>query len=104
MKLKATKKSIRDNSYRILSIGYCDAQRLLSNESAFAYSAGLYGWDCDYYDVDGVTVSTGYRPLNSYKMKDDYKLVGEYENKAKDLNHEQRSVLLRELVAQLKQD
>ena len=43
MKLKATKKQIRQNFNTILSIGYCDAQYLLDCKNPFAYSAGLNG-------------------------------------------------------------
>ena len=60
MKFKATKKAMKDNYYYIIGIGYCDAQYLLQDEKPIAYSAGVYGWQCDYYDVDGVLISTGY--------------------------------------------
>lgn len=64
MKCKTTAKAIRENyGSRILSIGYCAAQSLLRYETPFAYSAGVYGWNCDYYDIDGVCISTGYRPI-----------------------------------------
>ena len=40
-----------------------DAQAHLRYETPFAYSSGAYGWNCDYYDIDGVCISTGYRPI-----------------------------------------
>lgn len=85
MKLKTTKKEIRGGFYRILSIGYCDAQYLLRYKNPFGYSAGVYGWACDYYDIDGVCISTGYQPLSDKNMLHDYNLVREYENKARDI-------------------
>ena len=64
MKCKTTAKAIRENyGRRILSIGYCAAQALLRYETPFAYSSGVYGWNCDYYDIDGVCISTGCRPI-----------------------------------------
>lgn len=64
MKCKTTAKAIRENyGGRILRIGYCDAQALLRYETPFAYSSGVYGWNCDYYDIDGVCISTGCRPI-----------------------------------------
>ena len=51
MKLQTTKKQIRQNFNTVLSIGYCDAQYLLDCKNPFAYSAGVYGWSCDYYQI-----------------------------------------------------
>lgn len=101
MKLKTTKKEIKEGFYRIISIGYCDAQYLLSEEKPFAYSAGVYGWACDYYDIDGICISTGYSPLSEKNMKYDYKLVKEYEEKAKNAPREARPALLRSLIKRL---
>jgi hypothetical protein len=83
MKLKATKKEMRNGYYTIISIGYCDAQYLLRHESPTAYSCGQNGWSCDYYDIDGVLISTGYSPLSDSNVKHDYKLIREYDEKAK---------------------
>ena len=82
MKFKATKKEMKANYRNILSVGYCDLQQLLKYESPIAYSAGTYGWCCDYYDIDGVIISTGYSPIG----KDtDYKTIRKYEKLAHDL-------------------
>ena len=62
MKIKATKKSIIQQSSRVLAVGYCALQTLLKYKSPFAYT-GAYGWSCDYYDAgDGLIISTGYAP------------------------------------------
>lgn len=89
-KIKTTKTEMRQN-YRILSIGYCDAQSLLTFESPIAYSAGTYGWACDYYlirhpEVGEVIISTGYSPISTKNMIEDYKLIREYEEKARKEN------------------
>lgn len=63
MKHLVTQKYIRalyGNS--VFSVSYCDAQHLLIGTSPFAYNAGVYGWNCDYYHFDGVIICTGYRP------------------------------------------
>lgn len=101
MKLKTTKRIVKEGYCRILSIGYCDAQYLLKYKQAFGYSAGVYGWACDYYDIDGVCISTGYSPLSNRNMKDDYKLVREYEDKARNSTKEEIDVLIKELINKL---
>ena len=80
MKLKATKKQIKNGYYKIYSIGYCDAQNLLQCLNPFAYSIGVYGWACDYYDVKGICISTGYNPIGENV---NYDLIRKYDNKAK---------------------
>ena len=82
MKFKATKKEMRESYDTIISIGYCNAQRLLSRETPIAYSAGTNGWSCDYYDVGGVLISTGYSPLNSKHAKTDYETIRAYDKAA----------------------
>ncbi len=105
MKLRASKKELREGYYRIISIGYCDAQRLLNYEKAFAYSAGVYGWACDYYDIDGVLISTGYSPLSNKNVKKyDYNILREYEATAGTLGRKGRRVLLNEFIKNVIKD
>lgn len=101
MKLKATKKEMKEGYYRIIGIGYCDAQFLLSNEKPFAYSCGLYGWKCDYYDIDGILISTGYDYIETKNARQDYNLIREYDKKAESLSQDERSLLLKEMVKKL---
>ena len=101
-KIRATKKEMRQN-YRVLSIGYCDAQYLLNYESPIAYSCGQNGWCCDYYEIDDVIISTGYDTIASKNMKDDYKLIREYEEKARQFNtKEEIKAVLLEMLDKLK--
>ena len=100
MKLQATYKSIKEGTHpdHLIKVGYCSLQYLLGYKSAFAYSKGYYGWNCDYYEfnVNGkyFVISTGYRPIG----KDvNYKIVRYYEKKAKDLmfrNYEENGDLV----------
>ena len=104
MKLKATKKQIRENFNTILSIGYCDAQYLLDFKNPFAYSAGLNGWSCDYYQIGNICICTGYSPIGTPV---DYTLLRELENKAQlikynyDLSYTDKEKQLDELLNQL---
>jgi len=83
MKLLTTKKLMRDSYNRIISIGYGDAQYLLHYKIPFAYSRRVEGWACDYYDVDGVLISTGYSPLNEKNMRRDNVLLCDYNQQAR---------------------
>ena len=80
IKLKATKKQITSQSSRILKLHYCECQTLLHYSEPFAYSSGAYGWSCDYYDIDGIIISTGYNPIGK---EVDYNLCNEYEKLAR---------------------
>lgn len=81
MKIKTTKKEILKNS-EVFKIDYCQAQNLLSCENPFAYSAGVYGWSCDYFWVDGAIISTGYAPVGGQIP---FELVKKYDKKAAHL-------------------
>jgi len=82
MKVKTTKKQVKNYYNKIYSIGYCDAQYLLQGISPFAYSSGAYGWACDYYEIEGICISTGYSPIGESV---DYDLLKKYDNKAKKI-------------------
>ena len=70
---------------KIISVGYCDLQRLLKFEEAFGYSAGVNGWDCDYYYTDdfNIIISIGYRPIKGISAG--YDVVKKYESLAKEV-------------------
>lgn len=91
-KIKTTKKEVKKNPW-IISVGYCDMQHLLRYQNPIAYSTRREGWACDYYDINhnkqhnNIIISTGYSPLNNKNTKFDYKVLREYENKAKDILH-----------------
>jgi hypothetical protein len=100
MKTKTTIKAIRNNSGKILSIGYCGAQFLLRGHEPVAYTSGIYGWNFDVYRVDGVTICTGYRGMPGRRANN----VDEYESKARaiaedyKLTYEQRTEALESLL------
>lgn len=87
MKFRTTKKEIKSNYNRIIRIGYCDAEYLLNYHSPIAYSAGVYGWACDYYDIDGILISTGYAPLDNKNTKSNYENTRKYNEAARTIIH-----------------
>lgn len=69
IKYKTTKKAMKESYKTIIKIGYCDAQYLLKFENIIAYSTRVEGWSCDYYDIEGILISTGYAPIENKKCK-----------------------------------
>lgn len=82
MKYKTTKTSVKNGYYHIIGISYCKAQNLLHYQNPVAYSAGVYGWSCDYYDIDNTCISTGYNYIDNMNTKYDYETLLNYDNKA----------------------
>jgi hypothetical protein len=80
-KIKATKRDMRDNHF-IIGIGYCKAQYLLNYENPIAYSVRVEGWACDYYEVEGVVISTGYSSLKSKNTLTSHEMIKSYDDKA----------------------
>ena len=99
MKLKTTKKQIKNQAHKLYSVGYCSIQHLLRYESPFAYSAGSYGWSCDYYNVNGVILSTGYSSIGEPVS---YDLIKEYENASRQTqDRETVKVLLNQFISKI---
>ena len=96
MKFKTTKKEVKEYYYSILSVGYCEVQYLLKNKEPESYNAGLYGWYCDNYKLEGtkriLLLSTGYNPINDQNinkniLKNKYNIIKKYEQKAEKIQH-----------------
>ena len=85
MKFKATRRNMQNNYHYIISASYCSLQFLLKYRDPIAHSAGNTGWTCDYYDVNGVLISTGYAPINAKNTNCNYDLKREYDNKAREI-------------------
>ena len=93
MKYEVTKKRMRDNYHTIIRVGYCGLQCLLKYQNPIAYSHGVYGWACDYYELIGsegqrVVISTGYSPIGEHP---DYEIVRAYEAKAEKIRETGKS-------------
>lgn len=81
MKFKTTRKAIVNGSYNVRSAGYCDLSHLLRYHEATAYTAGVYGWNFDVFEVYGLTICTGYRNMPGKRLEH----IGEYEEKARTI-------------------
>ena len=84
-KYKVTKKSMKESYDNIARVGYCNLQYLLYYTSPFAYSTRAEGWACDYYDLDGILISTGYAPLESKRTKCNYDICRKYDMTAEKI-------------------
>ena len=64
MKLEVKKSEILRKScgVGVYSIGYCEL-RVLEVLEANYYTTGVYGWNCDVYNVNGYILTTGFRPF-----------------------------------------
>ncbi len=94
-KIRSTKKEVKEASYRVLAVGYCEAQFLLRGENPVCYCGGYYGWSCDNYDLSkygyNLTISTGYSPVSDQNIskeiiKNKYNIIKKYEEKARKIN------------------
>ena len=107
MKFKTTAKAIRESYGKKIAVSYCAMQYLLSNHAPIAYTCGVYGWNFDVYQIDGVTICTGYRGMVG--KSPNYDVLREYETKAekarynRNLPYEEREKevekLLKEFLA-----
>jgi hypothetical protein len=82
MKIKTTKKSIKESFSKVYSVSYCNLQWLLNYTEPFAYSTRKEGWACDYYRIGDVVISTGYAPIGSSVS---YELQKKYDDMARDI-------------------
>lgn len=101
MKVQTTTKAVKNNYSKIIRIGYCDLQTLLSLEEPFAYTAGVYGWNANIYDLNGIALVTGYRTFG--EISPSWELIEKYEQKAKEVidliyNYEERKEALKTLI------
>lgn len=112
MKFKVSKKEMKRNYSYIISIGYCNAYWLLKYKEPIAYSTRAEGWACDYYDIDGVLISTGYAPLSNKNTHSNYSILRRYNEQAEkiacnySLSYEEKAAqvnaLLKEYIKEVK--
>lgn len=82
-KYKTTMKAIKENNAKVINVGYCAAQNLLRFNEAIAYCSGVYGWNCNFHQINSYTViATGYR--TSGKLAD-YTIVEKYDGLASEI-------------------
>ena len=90
MKYKTTKTAVLNGYARVYCAGYCQLQHLLGKSDAVAYTAGIYGWNADIYDLGllanrffDVAICTGYRPFGREIPAG---LAAEFEKRAEAIN------------------
>ena len=81
MKFKTSTKQIKSSYQDCISAGYCDLQYLLNFEKPKAYTCGVYGWNYDVYEIEGVAICIGYRGMPGRRAVG----IREYEKKAMDV-------------------
>lgn len=103
MKNRTTQKEVKNSFNRIICVGYCNLQYLLSAETPTAYTARREGWAADVYGFGSVAIVTGYAPFGN--VKPDYNTQKQYDNKASEIcgkvyDWEERKTALRTLIDQ----
>ena len=83
MKFKTTKKDVMRWNSKVICLGYCSAQNLLSGKDPIAYTSGVYGWNADIYTFDNVAIVTGYRPFGNIRVN--YETMNEFEKQAEKI-------------------
>lgn len=64
MKVKVSKKSIKENFRNVYCLDMSKANTIFYGQSPAYYTSGIYGWNCDVYIIDNNTaVTVGYRPF-----------------------------------------
>lgn len=86
MKIQIKEKDARELD--CLAVWYCDLQYLLYYKNPIFYTAGIYGWKADFYNVGRLYISTGYAPV--WKPVN-YELCKKYDRKAEKILHWRRN-------------
>ena len=103
MKFKVAKKDFADCV--VYKVGYCQLQYLLPENEAIAYSSGVCGWSCDYFDLGSFYISTGYAPIGKELP---YKLIQKYNAKSEKISSfdyekakKQKARLMKQFIAEV---
>lgn len=106
MELK--RKQIKGMYKNIIKVGYCELSELLTYTKKMGYTAGVYGWNADIFQLDWNTaIVTGYRPFGN--IEPDYTITKKYNEEARSLkkqniNYEQIKSKLDELIENFKNE
>ena len=66
MKIKTTRKNLKEIYKYIIKVGYCDIYYLLTFNYPVYYCTRVEGWAFDAHIIDyGILVSTGYAPIGN---------------------------------------
>lgn len=84
MKARTTQKFVKRINRHVIWLYYCEAQNLLRYSAPALYTAGVYGWNADVYNVGADAVVTGYRPFGD--VRPDPELVKRYDAAAEKID------------------
>lgn len=95
MKIKTTRKYIKNLYNNVFQCGYCDLQYIMRGIEPTYYNCGVYGWNFDCYTNGGeIAITTGYRNMIgkripreiiekyskiAFEINEYYKLDGNYD-------------------------
>lgn len=106
MELK--RKQIKGMYKNIITVGYCELSELLAYSKKIGYTAGVYGWNADIFQLDWNTaIVTGYRPFGN--IDPDRTITKKYNEEARrikkqNLSYEQIKSKLDELIEDFKNE
>ena len=82
---KVTRNEINKNN--MVALGYCQCQTILNlfgYDYKIGYNSGVYGWNYDLYNINGVNIVTGYNtPYTQYSNKEIKNKLIALENKVR---------------------
>lgn len=94
---QTTMREVKESFDNVIRVYYCDLQYLLRGRDRVAYTAGVYGWNADVYDVgNGVAIVTGYRPFGD--IHPPFSLVERYNSAARKACTDALDVLIWKFV------
>lgn len=65
-------------------LGYCAAYHLLEKGTRYGYTCGVYGWNYDVYEKNGVVICTGYRRMKGIFSETLNDITAKYDKLAED--------------------
>lgn len=68
-----TAKEVKRTHTRVLQFGYGELHNLLTFQSPYAYTAGIYGWNADVYSYVSTAITVGDRPFGERVKPGTYK-------------------------------
>lgn len=83
MKKRTTMKEVVKGYKKVYRCGYCDLQNIFYNLEADYYNAGVYGWNCDIYEIGNIAITTGYRNMRGVNIP--YEMIERYDKAAREI-------------------
>ena len=83
MKKRITMKAVVNDYKKVYRCGYCDLQNIFYGIEADYYNAGVYGWNCDIYEIGNTAITTGYRNMRGERIP--YEMIERYDKAAREI-------------------